>query len=101
MVTYTRCATHCAGESNRSIEHSPAKAGSDHPAVAVRSRRNKGNVLMVEELTVAKTYKYCSRANGARTSGAAVSGTLEESQPNLRRYRASNGRAGGISKTFG
>lgn len=48
------------------------KTGSDHTAMAVRARGNKGNLLMVKRPSTVTTDKYCGRSGAKSMENATV-----------------------------
>lgn len=60
-----------------------AQAGSSHPAVAVRARRNEGNVPVVERATAAAADRRCGRTGKQDSPDAAQRGSLEREEPHV------------------
>lgn len=55
----------------------------DHPALAIRARRNQGDLPLAQEPAKSGAHEHRAGTRRPRVEGAAGTGSLEESQPNL------------------
>jgi hypothetical protein len=62
-----------------------AQARSDHPAVAVRARRDQSHVLVAEESTSARPHQRCGGSRGTGASDGAEREPLERAQSDVHR----------------
>src|SRR4029077_14681402 len=71
------------------IPHSRARP--DYPAVAIRTRRDKGNMPVAEKPAETGSNQNCGGSNAEGSLRFARPPSLEGTQPHARRYRKSHG----------
>src|SRR4051794_11295954 len=84
---------HLYREPNQRYLVTGTQAGSDHPAVDVRTWRDESNVSLAQESSQADADEHRGWQSGPRTSGAAIARQVEEPEPDAARDRRCNGDA--------
>ena len=89
-------AAHRAGEPGEHHFQPRAEAGPDHPAVAARARRDKGDMSLAGQPAQARADKGGGRARGPRVEDASQPEQVARAFADVPRNRGSYGRAMGL-----